>query len=210
MRFLVLLVCLPVLAACIGFSSNPEPERFFVLAPISGRLPATQTARHKDSDHLFVGLGPIQFPSYLDRQQIMTRAGPNRLEASGYDRWAEPLAENFAPVLSENLFALLRTVRVNIYPWPQTIKLDYEVRIEILQFESNQDREALLAARWVVIDSRNRKSFRAGESRLVQPPESISTEASVAALSHVLGQLSHEIGEAIEVVETRKRSQVDH
>jgi hypothetical protein len=55
----------------------------------------------------------------------------------------------------------------------------------------------------VVIDSKERKILRAGESRLAQRAESITTEASGAALSEVLGQLSGEI-EGFEIIEAKK------
>jgi hypothetical protein len=72
--------------------------------------------------------------------------------------------------------------------------------------ETNEDREARLVERWVVIDSKERKILRAGESRLAQRAESITTEASVAALSEVLGQLSGEIAKAIESSRRKKDS----
>ena len=205
LKFLALFPFVLVLAACIGLSSRPDPSRFFVLAPISELDSAKCGAGQKGLRNLFVGLGPIQFPSYLDRQQITTRTGPNRLEVSENDRWAEPLAENFARVLSENLSALLKTARVASYPWNQAERLNYEVRIEILQFETNGHQEARLTARWVVIDGREKKAFRTEESRLVRRAESATTEASVAALSQVLGDLTRKIAEAIQVIETQRK-----
>jgi hypothetical protein len=58
----------------------------------------------------------------------------------------------------------------------------------------------------VVIDSKERKILRAGESRLAQRAESITTEASGAALSEVLGQLSGEIAKASKSSRRKKDS----
>jgi uncharacterized protein len=205
LKFLALFLIALVLVACIGLSPRSDPSRFFVLAPIAGPDSARYGAGQKGLRNLSVGLGPIQFPSYLDRQQVTTRAGPNRLEVSENDRWAEPLAENFGRVLSENLSALLETARVINYPWLQTQRPDYEIRIEVLQFETAREQEARLTAQWAVIDSKEKKAFRAEESRLAGRAESAATEASVAALSQVLGQLSREIAEAIQVIEAQRK-----
>jgi hypothetical protein len=60
----------------------------------------------------------------------------------------------------------------------------------------------------VVIDSKERKSFRAGESLLARRAESVTTKASVAALSEALRQLSAGVAEATEIIETKKDSQL--
>jgi hypothetical protein len=63
-----------------------------------------------------LGIGPIRFPGYLDRQEMVTRTAPNRIDLSENDRWAEPLEANFARTLSQNLSSLLQTERLMFYP----------------------------------------------------------------------------------------------
>ncbi|MGZ9256206.1 MAG: PqiC family protein, partial [Candidatus Binatia bacterium] len=80
--------CLSV-SGCMNFSPMSDPSRFFMLNP----LPQSEQSR-PDTDKvnsLFLGIGPIRFPAYLDRDQIVTRAGQNRFDVSENDRWAEPL-----------------------------------------------------------------------------------------------------------------------
>ena len=77
---------------------------------------------------MFLGIGPIKFPGYLDRQEIVVRSAQNRLMFLSTDRWAEPLQENFSRVLSENLALLLDTDLIIIYPWSPANRPRYQRR----------------------------------------------------------------------------------
>lgn len=189
------LACLP-LTACATLSARPDPSRFFTLTPVT--LAQEAGARGPSNPgQLSLGIGPIKFPGYLDREQIVTRVSQHRFDLAENDRWAEPLEENFARVLSQNLSALLHTDRVVRYPWQSSQRPAYQVEIEVLHFEPNHSQEAQLMARWAVMDTGNKKLVSARESRLTRQVRARSTEASVAALSEALGELSHEIADAV-------------
>jgi uncharacterized lipoprotein YmbA len=86
----------------MNFSPMRDPSRFYTLMP----LPRAEQSRAFDTDETnsqFLAVGPIRFPGYLAREQIVVRGAQNRLDISENDRWAEPLEENFARVLSQNL-----------------------------------------------------------------------------------------------------------
>ena len=86
------------LAACGTFSPRPDPSRFFTLSS----LPQVEQGSLRNStrpEKMFLGIGPIRFPGYLDRQEIVVRSAQNRFDVSENDRWAEPLQENFSRVL---------------------------------------------------------------------------------------------------------------
>ena len=181
-------------SGCMNFSPMPDPSRFFMLTP----LPQSEQSR-PDTDKvnsLFLGIGPIRFPAYLDRDQIVTRAGQNRFDVSENDRWAEPLEENFTRVLSRNLGMLLGGARVIRYPWHTSQRLTYQIRMEVLRFESNTQ-EVELVAGWDLIDLSNKTSLVSKESRIARQTGTKSIEASVAALSETLGDLSREIADTI-------------
>jgi hypothetical protein len=144
-----------------------------------------------------LGLGPITFPGYLDREQVATRVSPSRFELSENDRWAERLSENFTRVLSQNLSALLGTEKISLYPWISTEKVDYQLEIEVLKFEANPRQEAQLTARWSIRRVVGRSLLATKESRISKTSKSGSTDASVEALSQALGDLSREISDGI-------------
>src|SRR5437016_14333836 len=83
------------LAGCGTFSPRPDPSRFFTLSS----LPQVAQASPKNStgpEKMFLGIGPVNFPGYLDRQEIVVRSGQNRLEASETDRVPEPTQDTFS------------------------------------------------------------------------------------------------------------------
>ncbi|MGE5305153.1 MAG: membrane integrity-associated transporter subunit PqiC [Alphaproteobacteria bacterium] len=191
-----------LLAGCGSLSPRPDPSRFFTLSSLP--LVEETVAQNSASDgKTFLGIGPIKFPGYLDRQEIVVRSGQNRFEVSENDRWAEPLDENFARVLAQNLSALLRTDRIVSFPWPADRKPSYQVEIDVLCFEANSARDAQLFARWSILDGGTKKITAVKESRALRQAKEKSTEGSVAALSDALGDFSREIADAVRVIDGR-------
>jgi len=177
---------------CAAFAPRPDPSSFYIL----GVLPEVDLAADKTTAginaNFSVGLGPIEIPGYLDRQQIATRTSANRLSYSETDRWAAPLAESFSRVLGQNIAQLLNPAQMIQFPWQSNDAPDYQVKIEVLQFEANSNQEAWLTARWTVVD-RNKKILVSKRSQLNQRAGSLATEDFVKALSETLGDLSREI-----------------
>jgi uncharacterized lipoprotein YmbA len=193
LRLIYLLVCF-ISAGCFSLDPKPDPSRFFALASLP--RPDQRAADAAGTKPIALGVGPIRFPGYLDRQQLVTRVSPNRFAVAENDRWAEPLEENFSRILSQNLSILLQTDRIVLYPWERTQQPAYQVQIEVLRFEPNSERMVELWARWRITDN-TKKTVSVKESYLTRQVKDQSTEASVAALSEVLGSLSQEITASI-------------
>jgi len=66
------------------------------------------------------------------------------------------------------------------------------VQVEVLRFEPNAEQLVELSARWIIVDGA-KKTISSRESYLTHPARDKSTEASVAAMSDVVGGLSKEI-----------------
>jgi len=179
-------------AGCGSVFPKSQPSRFFALSPLSQAADSTEHSRQ-----ISLGIGPVRLPGYLDRQEIMTRVAPNRFVALEYDRWAEPLDENFTHVLAQNLSTLLGTDQILAYPWPPDKKPRYRVEIQVLRFEYNSAREAELWARWTVIDVSGKENPSSKESRLTRAATENSVDGSVAALSETVGDLSREIARTV-------------
>jgi uncharacterized lipoprotein YmbA len=199
---IILLVC-SISAGCSFLEVKPDPSRFFALAS----LPRTgQTAQDAAvTNQLVLGIGPIKFPGYLDRQQFVTRISQNRFAVAENDRWAEPLEENFSRVLSQNLSILLQTDRIVGYPWERSQRPTYQIQVEVLRFEPNAEHVVELWARWSIVDDK-KETIDRKESFLTKSARDKSTEASVAALSETVADLSREIAGAIRNLEGGKRS----
>jgi uncharacterized lipoprotein YmbA len=199
---IILLVCF-IPAGCSFLEVKPDPSRFFALAPLPRTGQRAQDAAGTNA--LALGIGPIKFPGYLDRQQLVTRISQNRFAVAENDRWAEPLEENFSRVLSQNLSILLQTDRIVPYPWVRSQQPTYQVQVEVLRFEPNAEQIVELWGRWSIIEGTN-KTVSVKETYLTRPTRDKSTEASVAALSETVADLSREIAGAIRNLEDGKRS----
>src|SRR5262245_65677328 len=97
---IILLVCF-IPAGCSFLEVKPDPSRYFALTS----LPRTgQTAQDAaGTSALILGIGPIKFPGYLDRQQMVTRISQNRFAVAENDPVAEALEEHFSLSLPKNV-----------------------------------------------------------------------------------------------------------
>ncbi len=158
-------------------------------------LGPTESAK-QDRD-VSMGIGPIEFPEYLDRPQIVTRGSRNRLYLGEFDRWAEPLEQNFTGVLAENLAVLLATDEVVEYPWKRSARIDYQVIVWVNRFDATMGGDAVLQVRWSVRDADGHTIVPPRASRIAQPAASANYEAIVQAGSRAVEELSREIAAAI-------------
>lgn len=179
-------------AGCGALEPRADPSSYYILAALPEADFAADNNTAGVRANFAVALGPIELPAYLERQQIATRTSTNRLSYSETDRWAAPLAESFSSVLSQNIAHLLNTARLIPFPWQSIDAPDYQVKIEVLQFEANSNQEAWLTARWSVID-RNKRVLVDQRAALKRRASSSSTEDFVKALSATVGELSREI-----------------
>ena len=101
-------------------------------------------------DSVSVLIGPITLPAYLDRTQIVTVAGKHELVLEEFNRWAEPLKDNFYRVLMEDLSLLLNTSDVYAYDRDGGHTADYQVTIDVTRFHSVAGGGAVLTAFWTI------------------------------------------------------------
>jgi uncharacterized lipoprotein YmbA len=80
------------------------------------------------------------------------------------------------------------------------------VDIELFRFEVNSAREAQLWARWTVIDKGGKAPLNVKESHLTRPATEKTTDASVAALSETVADLSREIANMIVTADGQRKT----
>ena len=82
---------------------------------------------------------------------------------------------------------------------PAEVKLpvQYRLVVDVLRFEAESDGQALLKARWALIDPSAEVALAMRESSFRQPFAKADPDAQVAALSATLGDLSREVAETI-------------
>jgi uncharacterized protein len=182
-------------AGCSPLGPQPDHSKFFILTPLTDGSSATATPA-STSAPLTIGIGPIDFPDYLRRLEVVTRSSPTQLNLSAEKRWGEPLDKNFERVLGENLAQLLNTRQIEKYPWSHKTQVDYQVSIDVQRFETSTDGQSQLVARWMIKDGDTGKNLSAAETTASAPVGNGETGASVA-LSTDLATLSREIAARI-------------
>jgi uncharacterized lipoprotein YmbA len=190
-----------LLAGC--GSSSPQVE-FYTLNPLIGMQGQVNTA--ESNQKLSIGVGPVEIPKILDRPQIVTRNGQNKVNIHEYHRWAVRLDKIFARVLAENLSLLLDTDQVALYPWQLDFKPHYRVALEIRHFEGQWGKDVLLEAVWSVSGQQGQQTNSIRESIINAGPLSTEAdyEALVAAHNRAIAQLSREIVQEIQNLQSGK------
>ena len=130
----------------LGACRTSAPARYYLLSAASGTVAAPAAGGPA------IGVGPIAFPDYLDRPQIVTRRGGSELELAELHRWAEPLASSFTKALADHLAAGTAAASVHAFPWPAGTLVDYRLKGAVTRFDADEGGRAVLEVRWQVAD----------------------------------------------------------
>ena len=128
---------------------------------------------------------------------------PNRIELAEFDRWAEPLSENFTRVLAENLSFLLGTERILVHPSSRNFRADYQVMIDVSRFAVAPSGTVNLSARWRILDAKNRSLIVMRKSSANRPIRGSGFEPTAAAMSEAVTELSRNIADALRSLRPR-------
>jgi len=189
-------VCLFFMAACVTGTS--APSRFYVLNPLAATETGTPVA--PSDECIAIGIGPVELPAYLDRPEIVTRLSNNELKLADFDRWAEPLGENFTRVLAENIANLICTEPITIFPWKSYTLVEYQIVIEIIQMDGELGGNTSMAARWAILEGESKDILWTKRSSYSESAAGSGYEAFVAAQSRMVDAFSREIAETIKAL----------
>jgi uncharacterized lipoprotein YmbA len=177
-----------MLAGC-GVS---KPSRFYILTPVAGEDTVAMTGTAPS-----LGIGPVRFPAYLERPEIVHRSGDNQLHYAGTQRWAEPLKNGFNRILAENLSVLLPTDQVVLHPWSRASLPDYQVVLDVTRFDADSSGMVILSGSWELVRAGDNPLVRRERFSYREPAGALEYPAIVAAQSRALQDLSREIATAI-------------
>jgi hypothetical protein len=179
-----------LLAACAGTT----PTHFYTLSSL---MAAPGEAMPAAAKNLTLGVGPVTLPEYLNRPQIVTRDGSNRMILADFDSWIEPIDGLFARTLAEDLSLLLGTDEVVQLPERRPVQLDYRVAVDVMRFDVDSNGNAVLDARWQLSRDDDERLLRAARSTVVEPVKPGDQVAAAQGLSRALGAMSRQIAAAI-------------
>ena len=179
------------LAAC---SSTP-PVAYYTL----NTLPEMQQEIPAEvmDDTIAIGVGPVEFPKFLDRPQIVTRKSQNQIEVSEFHRWAGSFPGDFSRVLAKNISILLPSDRVAVYPWGEQFSPTYRIKLEVEQFDGQLGEGVVLDVTWMVTDKEGTNTLVVRKSRIEEAALDETYEALVEAKSNGLATLSRTIVEEL-------------
>ena len=179
------------LAAC---SSTP-PVAYYTLNTLPEMQQEIPAAVMDDT--LAIGVGPVEFPKFLDRPQIVTRKSQNQIEVSEFHRWAGSFPGDFSRVLAKNISILLPSDRVAVYPWGEQFSPTYRVKLDVEQFDGQLGERVVLDVTWMVTDQEGTNKLVVRKSLIEEPVSDKTYEALVVAESNALVTLSRTIVEEI-------------
>lgn len=146
-------------------------------------------------DTIAIGVGPVEFPKFLDRPQIVTRKSQNQIQVSEFHRWAGSFPGDFSRVLAKNISILLPTDRVAVYPWGEQFTPTYRIKLDVEQFDGRLGERVVLDVTWMVTDQEGTNKLLVRKSRIEEPVSDKNYEALVVAESNCLATLSRTIVE---------------
>ncbi|MBE0574646.1 MAG: membrane integrity-associated transporter subunit PqiC [Desulfuromonadales bacterium] len=190
-RLIGLLLTCVVIAGCFG-KQSPRVTYYSLLT--MEQLGATDAAQSEPD--LRIGIGPITIPDVLRRTQIVTRDAQNIYRFDEFHRWAGVLEKDFAYVLGNNLGDLLGVEQIAFFPWMHHFSPTHRVIIDVVQFDGDLTGEAILSARWAIVDKEGKVSLAGGKSDYKQPVKGGDYAGLVKAESLLLAELSKEIAKA--------------
>jgi len=174
---------------------NTQPTHFYLLRAMDSSTNSVMLETKKSGVSL--GLGPISFPKYLDRPHIVTRISSHEIDLAEFHKWAEPLEDNVANVLDENLSALLSTDRIVQYPWQRSNLPDYQLSLDVIQLDGQKNQEAMLKVRWTLVADDGKRLLQKKTSQFSEILRGSEYEDLVEAMSRMLASFSQEIADVI-------------
>lgn len=169
------------------------PSNFYLLAPITDY----HVESSNNDDEIGIGIGNIELPDYLLKPQIVKYTSANEIVYDEFNRWAEPLDENFARVMIENLSQMIPTNSIYLFMWPEDDKDIFQVNIKVDQFGLMPDSSIVLNTRWSV-SSNNVKSYWMSQRSNYQEKISVIDYTQISStMSRLIKELSEDIANDI-------------
>ena len=189
---LTLAIVIFTLNGCLGKSQSP---RFYALNPMSEN--EAKVKNDTPARDAIIGIGPIKLADYLDQSKLVTRTDDNRMVKAEFDLWAGSFKDNLTNVLAENIGFLVPTEHIYIYPWRQSVPVDYQIVLDVVRFDGELGKDAWLVARWSLLSGENKALLTVNRSSIQEPVTGSGYAAMVAAQSRALAKISREIVDAL-------------
>ena len=193
------LILATMLTSCFGSGGEKVITKYYLIDPVD-----FEALNFISDKPLAIEIIDVHIPQYLERFQIATRVGKNRLKFSESNQWGENLRKNLMRTLSRNLSRLLSTQDIGTPLNRSSSSPEYRVQLYIEQFESDVDHKVRLSARWQISGKQSSKPLGVYNQDVVSPViEDNDYEQMVTIMRQLYGELSRKIAESIIVEENK-------
>jgi len=182
-----------IAGGCVSVPNSPNPK-FYMLRAIDESQAAQ---KFTVAPNMIIGIGPVKIPEYLNRPQIVTRDNNNMLIFAQFDRWGESLDIGLGRLIRENLIAMLPGATLEMFPWGLDVPVKYQVFIDVVQLESELEKDMFFAVQWSIFDIDKKKMVLIKRSEFRQSISPHNYSGLVKTLSAACASLSSEIAEAV-------------
>ena len=193
MKTLLLTLISPFLLVACGLEPVKDTSVNHLLDPV---IPGRQITGASPA----IAISRPALPSYLDRQQLVSRSDGGKLEMNSYHLWAEPLDAAISRVTAANLGRLMNSL--NIQPVESFVTLDYQslLEIRVSRFEPDSSGNLVLECTWKL----QPVSGRVADTRSFLTQVSISStdtskdlSETTVAMNEALARLARKIASAL-------------
>jgi uncharacterized lipoprotein YmbA len=190
-RILLVLLAFGLLGTLSGCFQAPPAHQYTLTAELPPPPPSSQDGP------LTILVGPVKLASYLDQPRIVRRYGANRVETVASRQWAGNLREMISNKLVLELGTLCSPAPVFSFPAATILQQGKRVTVDILRFEGTDDQNAVIEARWTLVNMEDKSILKTRTSLFQISCADPGYETLASALSQGLHQLAQEIAQSI-------------
>ena len=178
-----------VLIWCIalGACGSSPPVRYFSLD--TGEYDTTPTEMGARS----IQVGPLRFPEYLTRTQIVVRGPGNELVVDDFNRWIEPLDEAVHRAIAAKIEERTEGLIAVSFPGGLETETDYRLIGSVDHLDVDQMRRARFDIQWSIVDRNGNTLIAPKRSGFVSVAETLSVNDMVSAIDDTILQFSRVI-----------------
>ncbi len=181
---------LPLILFFSGCASTQQPQLYTLRVP--SNIPSMDIHAEHMKNALII-VERVRIPRRMDRPGIVTRANEVELVYSEFQRWGEPLDDNFSDILSLDLTLLLPNSIIWRDNAASRMKADYRVQVQVVRLIGKLGEEVELIARWSIFADKDSNLMKTAVSRYSAPLKDSSYNTYVTAVSELVMKLSEEI-----------------
>jgi uncharacterized lipoprotein YmbA len=191
-----LLACAGLLGCCLlNACGTSPPARYYTLSDTTPAAVPSSASWMAAARAPMVELEPVLIPAELDRIEVVSRLGPNRVHIADLDRWAAPLDDQLRLILWEDLSRRLPPHQLAEPNEPGTSEPRQRLFVRITDFLGDRRCAVTLRADWTLRGPAAHEER--GSENVHWPGAGDCSGVAAAQMSEALGMLADRLAGVI-------------